>query len=142
MKLKKHYMPRKYKDPIMKEIYNGYIKFNIIMNIYGCKYSTSITLKKNIVALWIVMMDKVHTDHNRVIIEFIENVCLKRWKGDTAKGLGDFVLKCMIHSFLERKDYEDFKNVYMSLNGRAHNPKKAISLKDDKVKGYIRKEIL
>lgn len=105
----------------MQEVYNGWIKFNLMMEIEGYRYATSITLKKNIVALWLVMMDKIHCDHNRVIIDFIQNVCMKRWKGNSAKGMSDFVAKCMIHSMLDKEDYESFKMIYLSLNGRQNN---------------------
>jgi len=120
-KTKFHYIKYKYKDKIMQEIYNGWIKFNLMMEIEGYRYPTSITLKKNIVALWLVMMDKIHCDHNRVIIDFIQNVCMKRWKGNSAKGMSDFVAKCMIHSILDTEDYESFKMIYLSLNGRQNN---------------------
>ena len=116
-------------DKIVREMYNGWIKFNIIMDIEDHHYATSITLKKNIVSLWLVMMDKIHCDHNRVIIDFIQKVCLPRWRGDTAKGLGDFVLKCMLHSILDKDDWLNFKTVYMSLNGRVKNPNKLINTK-------------
>lgn len=128
-KIKHHYKRVRFKekstkDKVMNEIYNGFIKFNLLMDIDGHKYPTSITLKKNVVTLWLVMMEKIHCDHNREIIDFIEKVCMKRWQGNTAKGMSDFVLKCMIHSILEDEDWENYKVVYRSLNGRVHNPKK------------------
>ena len=131
-KFKTHFHKLKTKDKIMSEMYNGYIKFNILMSIRTIngndyKYPTSVTLKKNIVSLWLVMMEKIHCDHNKEIIDFIQNVCLKRWRGDTAKGLGDFVLKCMLHAIMEETDWENFKVVYKCLNGRVHNPKKIIN---------------
>ena len=126
-KTKTHYKRVQYKDKIMQEIYNGWIKFNLIMEIEGFKYPTSITLKKNITALWLVMMDKIHCDHNRVIIDFIQNVCMKRWTGNTAKGMSDFVAKCMIHSMLDKEDYESFKMIYLSLNGRQRNHRKIVN---------------
>lgn len=135
-KFKTHILKMNYKDKIMQEVYNGWIKYNIIMDIGENKYSTSITLKKNIVALWLVMMDKVHVDHNRVVIEFIQNVCMKRWRGSTAKGMSDFVTKCMIHSMLEESDYLDFKNVYLGLNARVKNPRK--NLKTNHGEGHIK----
>lgn len=126
-RLKKHFCKVNYQDKIMSEIYNGWIKFNIVLDIKNIRYPTSVTLKKNIVALWLVMMDKVHTDHNRIIIDFIQNVCMKRWRGDTAKGMSDFIIKCMIHSMLEKDDYEAFKMVYISLNGRMKNHTKIVN---------------
>jgi hypothetical protein len=124
--IKHHYSRVNYKDKIMQEVYNGWIKFNLMMEINGSRYNTSVTLKKNIVALWLVMMEKIHCDHNRVILDFIEEVVLKRWEGNTARGLGDFILKCMIHSILDKKDYEDFKLVYLALNGRVNNPRRIV----------------
>ena len=143
-KLKTHFIRLKSKDKIMSEMYNGWIKFNILMDVITpsgnrYRYPTSVTLKKNIVSLWLVMMEKVHCDHNREIIDFIQNVCLKRWKGDTAKGLGDFVLKCMLYSIMEHDDWINFKEVYKSLNGRVKNHQKIVNTKHGK--GCIKAEI-
>ena len=142
-KMRSHIWKVKSKDNIVKEMYEGWIKFNIIMeaklpsgSVY--KYNTSVSLKKNIVTLWLVMMDKIHTDHNKVIIDFIQNVCLKRWRGDTGKGFGDFVLKCMIHSMMEEDDWEKYKMVYKSLNMRNSHHKKAIPT--EKGNGHIKGE--
>jgi hypothetical protein len=129
IKAKNHFLIAKSSDPIKNEIYNGFIKFNIVMELGGHKYPTSITLKKNIVSLWLVMMDKIHCDHNRVIMDFIEKICLKRWRGNTAKGMSDFVVKCMIHSMLEKEDFDHFKMIYLSLNGRVKNPSKILNTK-------------
>lgn len=128
-RLRTHFLKQRSKDTIVREMYNGWIKFNIMMDIEGkgIRYPTSITLKKNIVALWLVMMDKIHCDHNRIIIEFIEKVCLKRWKGETAKGMSEFIQKCMIHAILDSDDWENYKIVYKSLNGRVKNHKKLIN---------------
>lgn len=119
---KKHIVPHikkiNYSDPAKNEIYNGQIKVNVTLSIMNRPFVTSVSLKKNILALWIVMMDKIHQEHTRVIQDFIETVVLKRWRGNTARGLGDFITKCMIHSMLEADDYEMFKNVYLSLTDK------------------------
>lgn len=127
-KFKTHRIVPKVKDVIMKEMYNGSIKFNLALDIKTYNggrylYPTSISLKKSIVSLWLVMMEKIHCDHNKVIIEFIQDVCLKKWYGDTAKGLSDFIQKCMLYSMLEEEDWQNYKMVYKALNGRVNNPR-------------------
>lgn len=97
-----------------KDIYTDTVKFNIRMGV-GSSAPTSITLRKNIIALWILLMDKADRDPYELIQEFIEKVCLKRWKKESGKGLSDFVTKCMIHSFLESDDFQLYKKIYLSL---------------------------
>lgn len=105
-------------DGTIKKKGNPYIetvKFNIRIGV-GCgSFSTSITLRKNIVALWILMMDKEEDDPYQIVQEFIEKVCLKRWTGNTAKGMSDFISKCMINSFLDEKDFIAYKKIYFKM---------------------------
>lgn len=91
------------------------VKFNLRIGQGSGSFSTSITLRKNIVALWILMMDKGGSEPYTVVQEFIDKVCLKRWTGETAKGMSDFITKCMIHSFLELEDYQEYKRIYLGM---------------------------
>jgi len=108
--LRKGFMTR----PRIKEISSDTVKFNIRMG-GGSTPSTSITLRKNILALWILMMEKYDSDYYQVTQEFIEKVCIQRWKRDDAKGFSDFVTKCMIKSILDNDDFEIYKRVYIKL---------------------------
>jgi hypothetical protein len=107
--------PKNKKGHYVKNIHSETVLFRFRIGSGEGSYPTSVTLRKNIVSLWIVLMDKVDSDPHEVVLEFIENVCLKRWRGESAKGMSDFVLKCMIHSMLEKDDFEAFKKVYLSL---------------------------
>jgi len=60
-------------------------------------------------------MDKVYDDPYKITQEFIDGVCIPRWEGDTAKGMSEFITKCMIHSFLEKADFNSFKKVYLKM---------------------------
>lgn len=95
--------------------YSEKIMFRFRMGSDEGSFPTSVSLRKNVVSLWIVLMDKIDDDPHQVVQEFIEKVCVKRWKGQTAKGMSDFITKCMIHSILEKEDYEAWKKVYLSL---------------------------
>jgi hypothetical protein len=96
-------------------VYLETVKFNVLIGEGENSFSTSITLRKNIVALWLVMMDKVQSDPYGTVQIFIDEVCVKRWTGSTAKGMSDFVSKCMIHSFLDEDDFREYKKVYLSM---------------------------
>ena len=96
-------------------VHNETLKFNIRMSIGESALVTSVSLKKNIISLWIVMMEKQHEDPYEIIQRFIEKVCMPRWKGSTAKGFSTFITKAMIHSILDENDWITFKQVYLSL---------------------------
>jgi len=113
-------IPKKLRKPdgTVKKKGNPYVetvKFNIRIGVGQSSFSTSVTLRKNIVALWLLMMDKSEADPYEVVQEFIEKVCLKRWEGDTAKGMSDFITKCMINSFLEEDDFITYKKIYLGM---------------------------
>lgn len=122
-KLQTHVVPKiitnsRYGSPRpgqMKNVYSQVQKYNLRLSFGEKTFVTSITLRKNILALWILMAEKHEEDPQKTIMDFIDSVCLKRWKGDTAKGFSDFVTKCMIHSLLESADFELYKKIYLSL---------------------------
>jgi hypothetical protein len=91
------------------------VKYNVRIGQGELSFITSITLRKNVIALWITMMDKIEENPHQLVQEFIDKVCLARWEGASAKGMSDFVTKCMIHSFLDEMDFKVYKKVYFSL---------------------------
>jgi len=91
------------------------VKFNLRIGVGQNSFNTSVTLRKNIVALWILIMDKAESDPYIIVQEFIEKVCLKRWTGDTAKGMSDFITKCMIHDIVPEGDFVLYKKIYLSI---------------------------
>ena len=84
---------------------------------------TSLSLRKNLIALWILLRDNVH-EHNDPILQplkskdlltdFVYN-CLDQWEEDTAKGFSDFVSEKLIESILEENDYIEYKKILEAL---------------------------
>ena len=78
---------------------------------------TSISLRKNIVSLWMILTAEGnnHTKDNitGTVSEFIYD-CLGDWDQDTGKGLSDYVSERMIQEILEEDDYL----AYSMLNSR------------------------
>jgi hypothetical protein len=105
-------------DGTIKKKGNPYletVRFNVQIGEQETLVQTSITLRKNIIALWVLMMDKEDEDPYSVVQEFIDKVCLKRWTGNTGKGMSDFVSKCMINSFLDEDDFLVYKKIYLGM---------------------------
>jgi hypothetical protein len=96
-------------------VYVETIKFNVRIGSGIGSVNTSITLRKNIVSLWILLMDKSNSDPYITVQNFIDLVCMKRWTGNTGKGLSDFITKCMVHSFLDEDDFKLYKKIYLSM---------------------------
>lgn len=76
--------------------------------------STSITLRKNIVSLWLVLSDNDKSDYNKVIVDFIDK-CIDDWKEDTASGLSAYITYRMIKSMLESDDFRSYRYVFSKL---------------------------
>jgi len=70
---------------------------------------TSITIKKNILALWIIYspvtgdldLEKTSSEKIMTLINKFVYTSLKYWDKETGKGLSDFITEQMIHDFLE-----------------------------------------
>lgn len=76
---------------------------------------TSISLRKNLVALWLVLnidgVEKSEKAFNNVVINFIYK-CLDKWKGNNGKGFSDFVSVEMIFNILEYEDFALYEEIY------------------------------
>lgn len=76
--------------------------------------STSITLRKNIVSLWVVLLGISTKEYDSEIYKFIEK-CINDWGNDTARGLSDFVTEKMIQSILQKSDFVLYKRVFKKI---------------------------
>ena len=79
--------------------------------------STSITLRKNIVSIWVVLSDIPIHKYNSSIYKFIEE-SINKWEqkgNNTAKGLSDFITVNMIQSMLQKRDFRDYKRVFSKI---------------------------
>lgn len=92
---------------------------------------TSLTIKKNIIALWLLftynpeefldMLNFTIQENlilykrlNKRVMEFVYE-CLKEWKKETGKGLSTFITESMIKELLEEEDYITFKELQKNL---------------------------
>ena len=70
---------------------------------------TSITIKKNIIVLWLIFSDKIDLEDLEdldfekvsVVINNFVYSCLNGWDKDTGKGLSEFITDMMIKDFLD-----------------------------------------
>lgn len=75
--------------------------------------STSITLRRNIVSLYL-LFSEADADLDNVVFKFIDS-CIDKWKGETAKGLSDFITARMIRNILTRDDFKQYKHLFSRL---------------------------
>lgn len=87
------------------------VKFNVKLN----GYATSVTLRKDIVSLWILLTEDTNPDVNLLVQDFIHDVVLKLWKKFHGRGLSDFVTSCMIRSVLTSRDYSMYTKILKKL---------------------------
>jgi hypothetical protein len=84
----------------------------------GQRSHTTISVSRNIVCLWLLLMGRENTPNISILLRnFVETVCLPRWplrESGHFRGLGVYVEKCMIHAMLNRKDYLVFRRLYLS----------------------------
>ena len=86
----------------------GSKSFRIAVRINGSV--TSISMRKNITALWLVLSDIGKVKQKDFILDFVYS-SLDLWNGDTAKGFSDFVSEKMIAQILEKDDYHEYKKI-------------------------------
>ena len=97
----------------MKQTRSSVIKLNIRVN----NKPNSVTIRKDIVALWILMLelDIKGDEIQEALLNFVLNQCLPRWKKNYAKGLGEFINMCLLRSFLDRTDFYEWRKIYFRL---------------------------
>jgi len=89
---------------------------NVIkINVKRQDGTTSITLRKDVVALWVVMMDKVQSDPVYLVQDFIHDQCLPRWKKHHGRGLSDFISQCMIRNLMTKEDFYVYRKIQKEL---------------------------
>lgn len=83
---------------------------------------TSLSLRRNLVALWLALNSDVSFDKvigtnpgikgslNGQILNFIYK-CLGKWEGNTGKGFSDFVSDMMIADILEDDDFKKYREI-------------------------------
>ncbi len=87
------------------------LKINIKMD----GFPTSITLRKDIVSLWILMTEDVETDCIYLIQDFIYDIVLPIWTKSHGRGLSEFISKCMIRSVLSKQDFREYQKIQKKL---------------------------
>lgn len=78
---------------------------------------TSISLRKNLVALWLTLNfdDSLKENNlNNFVLDFIYD-SISDWKNDNGKGLSDFISDKIIEDILEKRDFEQYQKVFSSL---------------------------
>lgn len=74
--------------------------------------TTSITLKKHIISLWILLME-IKLNKSTIkesIVNFVYE-CSNIWNGNSAKGFSDFVTEQMLLTFLEKEDLYRYNKI-------------------------------
>ena len=87
------------------------IKYNIKMD----GFPTSITLRKDVVSLWVLLTDNIDANGKEMIEDFIYEKVLPIWKKSHGRGLSEFISKCMFRSVLSRRDYSMYKKIHKNL---------------------------
>ena len=78
--------------------------------------TTSITLRNDIVSLWILFTGRInHEDYYNDIQDYISKM-LDLWKEDNARGFSKFIMKNMISDILEDSDRSDYIAIKKKLN--------------------------
>jgi len=91
--------------------YSSVLKFNIKMN----GIPTSVTLRKDLVSLWVLLTDDIDGEGKLMIQDFIHERVLPVWEKRHGRGLSEFISQCMLRSVLSRKDYNVYKKIHKSL---------------------------
>ncbi len=86
------------------------IKFSIRM---GHKV-TSISLKKNVCSLWLLMNSPINPGYPKhpknIILAFIHRLTQETQR-NSAKGFSDFITEKMIEDILSKKDFNEYKRI-------------------------------
>jgi len=90
----------------------GSLKFSVRINTHSGSFVTSISLKKNVCSLWLLLREYNDFKNPKdMILDFIHN-SLDIWKEDTAKGFSDFITERMIKDILSKKDFIEYKRIH------------------------------
>ena len=87
-------------------------KQSVVFSIRIQGACTSISIRKNILALWALFLEI--EDWKSSLNDFAYQ-CADKWKGRSAKGFSDFVTSELIVSLLEEKDSVLYKKILVKL---------------------------
>jgi hypothetical protein len=71
---------------------------------------SSLSLKKSIVALWILLHEINAKEAKGKLIDFVYK-CVDLWEEDNAKGFSDFVTERLIKDILDIRDYKEYLQI-------------------------------
>lgn len=81
----------------------------------GISKVSSLSLKKNICALWLLLLDvQEGKDGKERITDFVYD-CIDKWENDSAKGLSEFISEKMICEMLQTDDYKEYRKIKRAL---------------------------
>ena len=71
---------------------------------------SSLSLKKSIVALWILLHEINAKEAKGKLIDFVYK-CVDLWEEDNAKGFSDFVTERLIKDMLDIRDFKEYLQI-------------------------------
>jgi len=89
---------------------SGSLKFSVRIG----DFVTSISIKKNICSLWLLLREYDFKNPKNIILDFI-HASIQEWielNQDTAKGFSDFITERMIKDILTKKDFTEYKRIH------------------------------
>lgn len=76
----------------------------------------SVTVRKEFVALWLVMSGKFEDDDPIGLLEeFVNHTVLPKWRKKYASGLSEFINHHLLRAFLEDTDFYIWRKLYRRL---------------------------
>lgn len=92
------------------------LKFSIRISTNEGSLVTSISLKKNICSLWLLLRENPNQKSQNLknmVLDFI-HTSLDEWQKNniTAKGFSDFITERMIKDILTEKDFIEYKRIH------------------------------
>jgi len=96
---------------------SNHMKDSVRFSIRCGGIPSSISLKKNLISLWLVLSDNHQEkgdDNIQEIYKYIYN-CLDTWKEDNLKGFSSFVSTSMIRDLLDTGDFTLYSRVITSI---------------------------
>lgn len=91
------------------------LKFSIRIGTNNGSFVTSISLKKNLCSIWLLLSESSDfikpKNAKNLILDFIY-LSINEWKKDTAKGFSDFITERMIKDILSNEDFIEYKRIH------------------------------
>ena len=74
------------------------------------KHPTSITLRDDIVSLWILFTGREDTNYFDECVNFVD-ACMEIWESTNGRGLSKFVMNNMMKDILEDSDFNSYNQI-------------------------------